>query len=137
GLSALDHLEGWDNWSLENQAKLYIRNSERTTISHRTDAEQARVSHSYRKAAMGSSRDAFSAGHIPKKSPMLVPTVKPATTDHTGTVEGRLGMNVRIVTLSSQPTTMPITPPDAVRVIASNRNCHVISLRRAPTALRT
>src|SRR5579872_140615 len=43
------------------------------------------VPYSYRKAAMGSSRAAFNAGHMPKNKPMLVAMVNPATTDHRGT----------------------------------------------------
>src|ERR1017187_6819044 len=93
--------------------------------------------HSWRKAAMGSRRAAFTAGQRPKNRPTLVATPNPATTLHSGTVEGRLGTNVRIATESSQPARMPIRPPDAVRVMASSRNCQTISLRRAPTALRT
>src|SRR5947199_10659271 len=93
------------------------------------------LTYSWRSAAMGSSRAAFSAGHNPKKRPTLVATLKPATTDHSGTVEGRLGTKVRMVSERSQPTRIPINPPEAVKVIASSRNCQVISLRRAPTAL--
>src|SRR5271165_4308459 len=93
--------------------------------------------YSYRSAAIGSSRAAFKAGHNPKNSPTLTATLKPATTDHIGTVEGRLSTRVRIARLSSQPKRMPIAPPDAVSVIASSRNCQMISLRRAPIALRT
>ena len=50
--------------------------------------------YSYRKATMGSRREAFKAGHMPKNRPMLMETTRPATTDQTGTVEGRLGTKV-------------------------------------------
>ena len=66
--------------------------------------------YSWRSAAMGSRRAAFTAGHMPKNSPRLVDMAKPATTLHRGTVEGRLGTNVRIARLSSYPMRMPITP---------------------------
>lgn len=61
------------------------------------------VAYSYLSAEMGSSRDAFSAGQIPKKRPTPVATLKPAITDQRGTVEGRLGTNVRMARLSSRP----------------------------------
>src|ERR1039458_2537793 len=86
-----------------------------------------RAGYSYLKAAMGSRRAAFSAGQRPKKRPTLVATLNPAITLHSGTVEGRLGTKVRMATESSQPARIPIKPPDAVRVMASSRNCQVIS----------
>src|SRR4051812_5455841 len=83
------------------------------------------VHHSYLSAAMGSRREALRAGQIPKKRPTLVATLKPAITDHKGTVDGRLGTKVRIAPLRSQPKRMPIMPPEEVRVTASSRNCQV------------
>jgi len=55
--------------------------------------------HSYRKATMGSRRAAFIAGQRPKKRPMATDTTNPVTTDHIGTVEGRVGTRVRITKL--------------------------------------
>ena len=62
---------------------------------------------------MGSSRAAFMAGQRPKNRPMLVATTKPATTDQSGTVDGRLGTKSRIIKLSSQPTAIPDQPARA------------------------
>ena len=45
---------------------------------------------------MGSRREAFMAGHIPKNKPMLTEATKPMTTAQRGTVEGRTGTRVRI-----------------------------------------
>ena len=69
------------------------------------------VLYSWRKAAIGSRRAAFTAGQRPKNRPTLVATLNPATTLHSGTVEGRLGTKVRMATESSQPAKMPIRPP--------------------------
>src|SRR5260370_40367526 len=114
-------------WTRTYDAKWSLRGS------WRDERGENPARYSCRKAAMGSRRAAFNAGQMPKKRPMLVATVKPATTDQTGTLEGRLGTKVRIARLNSQPTRMPIMPPDAVRVMASSRKVQVISLRRAAT----
>jgi hypothetical protein len=45
---------------------------------------------------MGSRREALTAGHKPKKRPILTETTKPATTDQRGTAEGRDGTKDRI-----------------------------------------
>jgi len=86
---------------------------------------------------MGSRRAAFMAGQRPKNRPTLVATTKPATTDQSGTVEGKLGTKARMRKLSRQPTVIPITPPEPVSTTASSRNCQAMSRRRAPIALRT
>ena len=84
---------------------------------------------------MGSKREAFIAGHIPKNKPMLTEARKPTTTDQSGTAEYQPSDRIRKV--RDRPARIPSTPPVPVRVIASNRNCQVMSLRRAPMALRT
>src|SRR5271157_4891329 len=43
--------------------------------------------YSCRKATMGSRREAFRAGHMPKNKPMLTEAAKPMTTDQRGTAE--------------------------------------------------
>jgi hypothetical protein len=45
---------------------------------------------------MGSRREAFIAGHIPKNKPILTEAANPKMTDQRGTVEGRTGTKVRI-----------------------------------------
>src|ERR1051326_7012289 len=82
--------------------------------------ETAIFRYSYRSAAIGSSRAAFSAGHMPKNRPVPVATVNPVITLHIGTVDGRLGTKVRIARLSSQPIRIPTIPPNEVSVIASS-----------------
>ena len=58
---------------------------------------------------------------------------KPAAGAHKGTYDGMISFTNRV---SSQPIPKPTKPPKPVSVIASIRNCHRMSLRRAPMALR-
>src|SRR2546423_6936262 len=84
--------------------------------------------HSYRSDSMGSRRAAFQAGHNPKIMPMPTLAKNPATGAHRGTYEGMMSFTTND---PSQPMAKPTKPPKPVSVIASIRNCHRMSLRRA------
>lgn len=83
---------------------------------------------------MGSKREAFQAGHNPKLTPKSTEKVKP-------TIGDQSGINVGIISFISsairQPKTIPINPPNPVKVVASTRNCKIMSRCVAPRALRT
>src|ERR1041384_470171 len=83
---------------------------------------------------MGSRRAAFIAGHIPKTNPTEHETINPSSTAHNGMIDGSVGASCLRARLTTQPANIPIKPPTAVRVIASVRNCQMISLFRAPIA---
>ena len=76
------------------------------------------------------------AGQTPKIRPMLTETVKPMIIAQAGTTAlSELTMGIR--NTMALPTIMPMMPPVPVRVMASKRNCQVMSRLRAPMALRT
>ena len=61
-----------------------------------------------------------------------------ATSPPTGAQSGTYdGSSNRSNSVNPQPIDSPITPPSPVSVAASIRNCHRMSLRFAPIALRT
>src|SRR5204863_5992507 len=95
----------------------------------------ARV-YSYRRASTGSSRAARTAGYRPNKMPVIAAAPSAATTDPTGTW-ARTGVATAITNAIRPPAIIPATPPASVSVAASTRNCHRISRRVAPSALRT
>ena len=92
--------------------------------------------HSYRSASTGSSFAAFMAGQTPKIRPMLMLMVIPAAAAHSGTTPGQFS-RMRIRSTSRNTKTSARRPPAPVRVIASSKNCQVMSLLLAPMALRT
>jgi hypothetical protein len=69
------------------------------------------TTHSCRNAVIGFKREAFTAGYVPKNSPMLTAITKPARTDHAGTLVGRPGMISRTRRLSRKPARIPSDPP--------------------------
>src|SRR5258707_1065661 len=76
------------------------------------------------------------AGQTPKMRPMLTLTTIPRTAAHTGTLPGHLSPRR---TSRTRPFTRmrAMRPPKPVSVMASSRNCQVMSLLFAPMALRT
>ena len=60
----------------------------------------------------------------------------PIANDHHGSETGKPRPSGRARPIAL-PKTMPSRPPTDVRNTASRRNCHRISRRRAPSALRT
>src|SRR2546425_404297 len=92
--------------------------------------------HSYRNASTGSSLAARPAGTTPKISPIAIETAHATTALHTGTRASNWSAALSSSPIES-PSRMPSTPPINVSVAASTRNCHKISRRVAPMALRT
>src|SRR5438552_5121942 len=92
--------------------------------------------HSYLNASTGSSFAARPAGTTPKISPIAIETAHATTALHTGTRASNWSAAFSSSPVDS-PSRMPSTPPSNVRVAASTRNCHRISRRVAPMALRT
>ena len=90
--------------------------------------------YSYRKASIGSSLAALTAGHSPKISPIEQDTKKPKSTAHIGIIDGRVGARRCNPRLTTHPTKIPIMPPTAVSVIASVKNCQMMSDFLAPSA---
>src|SRR3989449_7814492 len=97
---------------------------------------QATSVHSYLNASTGSSLAARPAGTTPKISPIAIETAHATTALHTGTRASNWSAALSSSPIES-PSRMPSTPPINVSVAASTRNCHKISRRVAPMALRT
>src|SRR6266446_3620296 len=92
--------------------------------------------YSYRRASIGSSRAALTAGHRPKVRP--TPTAVPkAISTQVGWRRAGKGEKALIRTATPPPMAMPRRPPAPVKVMASVRNCQRMSRRVAPRALRT
>src|SRR2546426_2722286 len=94
------------------------------------------LGHSYLNASTGSSLAARPAGTTPKISPIAIETAHATTALHTGTRASNWSAALSSSPIES-PSRMPSTPPINVSVAASTRNCHRISRRVAPRALRT
>src|SRR5438128_12272567 len=94
------------------------------------------LGHSYLNASTGSSLAARPAGTTPKISPIAIETAHATTALHTGTRASNWSAALSSSPIES-PSRMPSTPPISVSVAASTRNCHRISRRVAPMALRT
>src|SRR2546422_6232928 len=94
------------------------------------------LGHSYLNASTGSSLAARPAGTTPKTSPIAIETAHATTALHTGTRASNWSAALSSSPIES-PSRMPSTPPINVSVAASTRNCHRISRRVAPRALRT
>src|SRR2546422_8041851 len=94
------------------------------------------VCYSYLNASTGSSLAARPAGTTPKISPIAIETAHATTALHTGTRASNWSAALSSSPIES-PSRMPSTPPISVSVAASTRNCHRISRRVAPMALRT
>src|SRR2546426_954627 len=92
--------------------------------------------YSYLNASTGSSLAARPAGTTPKISPIAIETTHATTALHTGTRAWNWSATLSSSPIES-PSRMPSTPPINVSVAASTRNCHRISRRVAPMALRT
>src|SRR5881409_3442349 len=73
---------------------------------------------------------------MPNRIPVTAAAASAATIEPTGTC-ARMGVAAAIRRATTPPAIMPHTPPASVRVAASTRNCHRISRRLAPRALRT
>src|SRR3989442_93622 len=69
-------------------------------------------------------------------SPIAIETAPATTALHTGTPASNWSAALSSSPIES-PSRMPSTPPISVSVAASTRNCHRISRRVAPMALRT
>src|SRR2546425_1005824 len=76
------------------------------------------------------------AGTTPKISPIAIETAHATTALHSGTRAWNWSAALSSSPIES-PSRMPSTPPINVSVAASTRNCHRISRRVAPRALRT
>ena len=85
---------------------------------------------------MGSRREAFIAGHIPKKMPTRLEKPSPSAKDHHGSDTGKPANTLTPYPIAL-PSTTPRMPPIDVSTTASMRNWTRISRRRAPSALRT
>src|SRR5581483_11134174 len=92
--------------------------------------------YSYRKASIGSRREALKAGYMPKKMPTDAENPMPIANDHHGSEIGKPDARCTAQPMPA-PRAMPINPPSDVRNAASIRNWNRISARRAPSALRT
>ena len=73
---------------------------------------------------------------MPKNTPMPAEKPMPMANDHHGSETGKPVARCTAMPMPA-PQMMPSTPPVEVRKIASIRNCHNTSVRRAPSALRT
>src|SRR5262249_27331261 len=91
--------------------------------------------HSRLRASIGSSRAARMAGYNPKKSPTSTVMPMPSTTDH-HSIEAGIGVNAAMVVAMTAPSAVPMTPPNIESTTDSVRIWDVMSLRRAPSALR-
>ena len=87
-------------------------------------------------AATGSSRLARSAGSMPNTIPVIALDTSAASTASGGT-DASIGEMLRTIVDAAQPSARPIAAPVPVSVIASTRNCQRITIRVAPSALRT
>src|SRR6266513_1003203 len=67
-------------------------NSTREPYDFESEVQLSRIAiYSYRNASTGSSRAAFTAGHMLKNTPTTTETENPVTSAHEGTVEGSEG----------------------------------------------
>ncbi len=76
------------------------------------------------------------AGYSPNTIPVSAAATRAAITEASGTFAG-IAVRWAMANATRPPTSMPTAPPTNVRVAASTRNCHRISRRVAPRALRT
>src|SRR5213075_802850 len=73
---------------------------------------------------------------MPKRSPVNPAMSNATKIDPSGTYAGT-GVKLCSRNAMPHPNSMPMKPPTSVSVAASTRNCHMISRRMAPSALRT
>src|SRR6186997_630730 len=88
---------------------------------HDDDQPDGGRHHSYRRASIGSSREALKAGYIPKKMPTAAEKPRPIANDHHGSEIGKPVARCAIQPIAL-PSRMPSTPPSEVRNAASIRN---------------
>src|SRR6185503_16492159 len=77
--------------------------------------------YSYRRASIGSRREALKAGYIPKKMPTDAEKPRPIANDHHGSEMGKPEARWTVQPMPL-PSRMPSTPPSEVRNAASIRN---------------
>jgi hypothetical protein len=94
------------------------------------------MDHSDLRASIGSSAAACLAGTTPKIMPTAHDTITAAATAHSGSVKGRFVAKAN-TQIRPAANTIPRKPPIIVNVVVSIRNWISISLRLAPTAIRT
>src|SRR5712671_8165114 len=82
--------------------------------------------YSYRRASMGSRREALIAGYMPKKMPTDAENPRPMANDHQGSEMGKPDAKWTPQPIAL-PNTIPSTPPSEVRNAASIRNWKRIS----------
>ena len=91
--------------------------------------------YSARSASIGSSLAARHAGHIPLRIPANDEIPTPNTAENMLISNGN-PISAEITYANPNPVPTPMTPPSAVTVTASIKNCVRMSFRRAPTAFR-
>src|SRR5947209_19135434 len=95
----------------------------------------AASAYSYLNDWMGSSRAAWRAGYQPKKTPTpaAIPTESSTAAGETAVDQRRYS---EMPTDAANPSMMPTTPPNRLRITDSTTNCPRTSRALAPTARR-
>src|SRR5215471_839617 len=88
-------------------------------ILRRCNAPQA--AYSWRRASIGSRREALKAGYMPKKMPTDAEKPRPIANDHHGSEIGNPEAKCTVQPMAL-PSRTPSTPPSEVRNAASIRN---------------
>ena len=85
------------------------------------------------RAVTGSIREARRAGARPKITPVRIAEQRAVMIAQKG-IDAGIGLYMAISLARIPPPIIPVAPPRKVKSEDSTRNCHSISLRRAPTA---
>src|SRR5262249_12593552 len=91
------------------------------TASYLPRLTRRKVRYSYRRASMGSRRDALNAGYRPKKMPTEAEKPRPMANDHHGIETEKPDTRCTRPPMPL-PSAIPRTPPSEVRNAASIRN---------------